>query len=392
MVEAIVGKDIITDDKLPGWARALGAVPVFGGILKQAKAGSKLKAFIKLPGVWVEIRSFGNKFDRFLDYLASKLPGWQQRQRFAMAGGDFEAPPDIAQNMTHAISGSGSSAGKSLFEIYKAQIKTEVWGKAGGGVINFLKRTDLSKPFQEEAIQILLKIQDGIVNSKIDISDSGLAANLKDLVGRLNSRQFNIVEENLAELDSAIKVIESGDVDGAVAIGVTKGQKPKDLPEIDVDKVEADNYYKTTNKVLHIREVKNTPNAFVEKLKKTYQKGQFRRYRDWVEKGATLKPKQIREVTVYVNNSQPNFHAIIDKQTLDALGDSIAKHNPDATVLQVSSRKFSLNELQKLTRDSYKKLGELKKLNPEVSFTELANQYFDSMEDAFEILGRTYGQ
>ena len=112
-------------------------------------------------------------------------------------------------------------------------------------------------------------------------------------------------------------------------------------------------------------------------MKKTYQKGQFRRYRDWVEKGATLKPKQIREVTVYVNNSQPNFHAIIDKQTLDALGDSIAKHNPDATVLQVSSRKFSLNELQKLTRDSYKKLGELKKLNPEVSFTELANQYFD---------------
>ena len=399
VVEAIVGKDIITDDKLPGWARALGAVPLFGGILKQAKAGGKLKAFIKLPGVWVEIRSFGNKFDRFLDYLASKLPGWQQRQRFAMAGGGFEAPPDIAQNMTNAISGSGSSAGKSLLEIYRTQVKTEVWGQAGGGVINFLKRTDLSKPFQEEAIQTLLKIQDGIVSSKIDISDSGLAANLKDLVGRLNSRQFNIVEENFAELQRAAQVIEQGDLASPVAIGVKPGHKPKDLPPIDIEKVEADTYFRTADGVLHLNEVKNTPNAFVSKLKETADKGQFKRYRDWIAKGTELKPAQIREVTVYVKNSQPNFHTIIDKRTIKDLRKTIANHNPDATVLQVGSRNFSLDELQQLLQDAEKKLGELiqqeKELNPNINVKELIgsllNQHFDSMEDTFKILGRTYG-
>ena len=397
VVEAIVGKDIITDDKLPGWARALGAVPLFGGILKQAKAGSKLKAFIKLPGVWVEIRSFGNKFDRLLDYLASKLPGWQQRQRFAMAGGDFEAPPDIAQNMTNAISGSGSGAGKTIIEIYQAQIDPKLWKQAEDGVKNFLQRANLPDALYEEALSTLIKIQDGIVNGKIDISDSGLEANLKQLVGRLNSRQFNIVEENLAELDSAVKVIEGGDVDGAVAIGVTKGQKPKDLPEIDVDKVEADNYYKTTNKVLHIREVKNTPNAFVSKLKEGASReakepnyeGQFTRYRRWIEKGADN--EQVRQAMVYIRNSEPKFHEIIDNDVLDILSRNIAKENKTETIIQIKNVRFSYDELQEFTKDAYKKLSKLKKKNKKATFSELADQYFNSMEQAFETLGRTYG-
>lgn len=314
-----------------------------------------------------------------------------------MAGGDFEAPPDIAQNMTNAISGSGSGAGKTIIEIYQAQIDPKLWKQAEDGVKNFLQRANLPDALYEEALSTLIKIQDGIINGKIDISDSGLEANLKKLVGRLNSRQFNIVEENLAELDSAIKVIESGDVDGAVAIGVTKGQKPKDLPEIDVDKVEADNYYRNKSGTLHLVEVKNTPNAFVSKLQETAKReakepdyeGQFTRYRRWIEKGSNQ--KQERLARVFIKNSEPKFHEIIDNDVLDILSRNIAKENKTETIIQIKNVRFSYDELQEFTKDAYKKLSKLKKKNKKATFSELADQYFNSMEQAFETLGRTYG-
>ena len=164
------------------------------------------------------------------------------------------------------------------------------------------------------------------------------------MVKKLNtSSQFNVVEENLAELENAIRVIEEGNVDGIVSIGVEKGHKPKGLPEIDVDKVEADTYFKTSDGVIHLNEVKNTPNAFVSKLKdgiskrkkdKNY-KGQFERYGEWIEKGTDQ--NQVRKAMVFIRNSEPNFHRIIDKVVLKELSKTIAKNDKNMNIKNVTN-------------------------------------------------------
>ena len=237
------------------------------------------------------------------------------------------------------------------------------------------------------------------------LADSGLQKNFREVVKKLNSNQYNIVEENLAELDSALKAIESGNVDGAVAIGVTKGQKPKDLPEIDVDKVEADTYYKDKSGALHLVEVKNTPNAFVSKLKETASKeakdqtyeGQFTRYRRWMEKGSDR--GQARQAMVYIRNSEPKFHEIIDERVLKILSENIAKNNKTETIIQIKNVRFSYEEIQLLLKDADKKLRELikqeQKLQPNMKVRDLIkivlNRDFDSMEQTFKTLGKTYG-
>ena len=173
----------------------------------------------------------------------------------------------------------------------------------------------------------------------------------------------------------------------------------KDLPEIDVDKVEADTYYKDKSGALHLVEVKNTPNAFVSKLKETADNGQFDRYRQWIEKGSQLKPLQVREVTVYVKNTQPKFHEIIDKRTLNALKESISHFSQSTAILEIGEKKFSYDELQEFYKAADKKLRKLvkeeQKLNPNVNIRELIgallDEHFDSMEKAFEIMGKEYG-
>ena len=392
VAEAIIGKDILDRD-LAVWERALGAIPFFGGILKKGKA------FIKLPGIWVAVENVGKRGNELIEYLASKLPSWKNRTVFAMAGeGGYEAPSQVHQGMIHAIEG-GANAGQSLLQTYLPKFTSNIWQelKLTDTIKKIITHGSFTNQQREEIIDTLLNIQSQIDSKKIDLADSGLQKNFREVVKKLNSNQYNIVEENLAELDSALKAIESGNVDGAVAIGVTKGQKPKNLPEIDVDKVEADTYYKDKSGALHLVEVKNTPNAFVSKLKEAASReakdqnyeGQFTRYQRWMKKGSDQ--GQVRRAMVYIRNSEPKFHEIIDKDILEILSDNIAKENTTETILQVKNVQFSFDELQKFTKDAYRKLGELKKQNKKASFSELADRYFNSMEQAFETLGKTYG-
>lgn len=152
--------------------------------------------------------------------------------------------------------------------------------------------------------------------------------------------------------------------------------------------------------MLHLNEVKNTPNAFVSKLKEGAKKkdgGQFKRYADWMQEGN--KKGQIRQARVYIRNSEPKFHEIIDERVLTILSENIAKDDTTETILQIKNTKFSFDELQNFYQDAKRKLGELikqeKKSNPNVDVGKLIgsllNQHFDSMEQAFETLGKTYG-
>ena len=393
LAEAITGKDI-AGNELATWERALGAVPVFGGFLKKVDAGNSLKAYIRMPGVWVTLDAVGNEVKELIGYLTSKLPDWRQRSVFAMAGeSGFEAPEQMRRQMINAIEG-GANSGQSLLKTYLGKFNLTIWKelRLKDTIENIITNTGLTEQQRQEVIQTLLLVENKISSSQIDLGDSGLQKNFREVVKKLNDYQYNVVEENLAELENAVRVIDEVDIEGTVAIGVTKGQKPKDLPEIDIEKVEADTYYKTSDGVIHLNEVKNTPNAFVSKLREGIKKedgGQFKRYADWVEEGTTQ--NQTRQAMVVIRNSEPNFHSIIDNSILKELSGTIAKNNKDIPIIQIKDTKFTYNELKKFTKDAYKKLRELKELLPELEFAEIADEYFNSMEDAFKTMGQTYG-
>ena len=348
-----------------------------------------------MPGVWVSLDAVGAKIDELIGYLVSKLPDWRQRTVFAMAGeGSFETPEQIRRQMVNAIEG-GANNGQSLLKAHLGKFNLAFWKelKLNDTLEKIITNTGFTEQQRGEVLQTLLKVENQIGSGAIDVADSGLQKNFREVVKKLNNYEFNVVEENLAELENAVRVVDEGNVDGVVAIGVTKGQKPKDLPEIDIDKVEADTYYKTKDGVLHLNEVKNTPNAFVSKLLESSKKedgGQFGRYANWIETGA--KQNQVREAMVYIKNSEPKFHEIIDSDVLTELSETIAKDNKNIPIIQIKNTKFTYNELKQFTDDAYAKLRELKKKNKKMSFVQIADQYFNSMEDAFKTMERTYGQ
>ena len=98
IAEAIVGRDI-TGEELAAWERVLGAIPLFGGVLK--RAGTGIEVLIKLPdGNWVKTLNIGGRLDELTDFLASKLPGWAQRQRFVTPDGiSIEVPSGTTANI-----------------------------------------------------------------------------------------------------------------------------------------------------------------------------------------------------------------------------------------------------------------------------------------------------
>ena len=64
-------------------------------------------------------------------------------------------------------------------------------------------------------------------------------------------------------------------------------------------------------------------------------RSQFTRYGDWIEKGADN--EQVRQAMVYIRNSEPKFHEIIDNDVLDILSRNIAKNNKTETIIQIKT-------------------------------------------------------
>ena len=126
-------------------------------------------------------------------------------------------------------------------------------------------------------------------------------------------------------------------------------------------------------------------------------RSQFTRYGDWIEKGANN--KQVRQAMVYIRSSEPKFHEIIDERVLKILSKNIAKNNKFETIIQIKNVRFSYDELQLLYKDADKKLRELvkqeQKLQPNLEIRDLIgivlDKDFDSMEQTFKTLGKTYG-
>jgi hypothetical protein len=270
--------------------------------------------------------------------------------------------------------------------------KPENWKDLGMGdrVAQILGRTDLDPAFVKQIGETLHALDEARKSGKLNIEQNQSA--FTDLVSSLGSSDPKKVSEAFAELEHATNVLKRGDIDpnAPVVIGAEHNQQLKGLPEIDVPKVEADTYYKTTDGVLHIDEVKDTPNAFVSKL----EENQFDRYSEWLNKGVDTSGNQQRMVDVVIRNTGPGFDQILDKGRFARLSGTIVK-DKSRPFMKVGSHIFSLNDLEEMYDDAIKKLGEIHADNKakgiNIPFKDLAKQYFGSVEKTFETLGKTYG-
>ncbi|MCU0351861.1 MAG: hypothetical protein MUF43_13700 [Flavobacterium sp.] len=59
--------------------------------------------------------------------------------------------------------------------------------------------------------------------------------------------------------------------------------------------------------------------------------------------------------------------------------------------MQVGNRTFSINQLNQITSDALKKLGELSKNSPNKKLSELEKEFFGSVEKTIETLGKELG-
>lgn len=213
------------------------------------------------------------------------------------------------------------------------------------------------------------------------------------LVSDLGVTDSDTVNERFAELEHAAYVLKRGNLapNTPIVIGAKYNQQLTNLPKIDVEKVEADTYYKTADGVIHLNEVKNTPNAFVEKLKEE----QFDRYAEWIDKGKNLPNPQERVAEVYIRQTGPGFDQILDSARFQRLSNTIVSDDTKP-FMKVGEYTFSLNDLKNVQQDALQKLGDIiaenKRNGIKVKPSELAKQYFGSLEKTFQTLGKTSGQ
>jgi len=205
----------------------------------------------------------------------------------------------------------------------------------------------------------------------------------RGLVGDLATGTPDKVSQSFAELAHAKYVLEQPDLDPAalVYIGAQYKQELKGLPTIDIENVEADSYYRTRDGVVHLDEVKDTPNAFVTKILRS---DQFKRYREWLGKG----PK--RKVGVDIRNTGPKFHRILEEKVLKSLEQTIA-HDLSGQFFKVGDQVFSMKELRQLYQRAVDALGHTRRVNPELGMGTLLDRYFDTLEETLHTVRTTDG-
>jgi hypothetical protein len=258
-------------------------------------------------------------------------------------------------------------------------------------VAQVINRTDLDPKLVQQISETLQVLNEARLNGKLNVAENQNA--FIKLVSDLGSTDPGTVSQRLAELEHAAYVLKRGNLDPntPIAIGAEYNQQLTNLPKIDVEKVEADTYYKTVDGVIHLDEVKDTPNAFVSKLKEQ----QFDRYAEWIDEGKNLSTPQDRVVGVYIRQTGPGFDQILDSARFQRLSNTIVSDDTKP-FMKIGEYTFNLNELKSMQQDALQKLGEIiaenKKNGEQVKPSELAKQYFGSLEKTFQTLGKIYGQ
>ncbi len=163
-----------------------------------------------------------------------------------------------------------------------------------------------------------------------------------------------------------------------MVIGARPNQEWGTLPKIDVENVEADTYYRTADGVVHLDEVKDTPNAFVSKMG---EQRQFERYQAWLARGKN------REVNVYIRNTGPKLYRILRESILNDLNDTIVR-DISRPFFRIGQHVFSMKNLDEMDQEAGRIVVILRAKYPELSLGDLLDHYFGTLEDALKTIDK----
>ncbi|MBL8149065.1 MAG: hypothetical protein JNN15_03970, partial [Blastocatellia bacterium] len=233
-----------------------------------------------------------------------------------------------------------------------------------------LNRTDLDAHLGPEGKQQLSEalhsLRQAIDDGRLNINVNGEFKNTIERLG--SSTDFDKLKGDFAELRHAGHVVDNVKLapGTSVVLSVKSNQdlSSAGLPKIEVDRVEADVYYKTADGVVHIDEAKLAPNTFTSKLDKSIKASegkkdpeQFGRYKEWIENGETFGDP--RKVNVSINNTGPAFSELLNNKRLTGIEDFMSK-DTSQPVIKVGDRFFSVDDLRAMDKHATDIVGKVK--------------------------------
>ncbi|MEH2056042.1 MAG: DUF4157 domain-containing protein [Nostoc sp.] len=244
-------------------------------------------------------------------------------------------------------------------------------------------------------------LRQGVENKTIELTPD-LIKKVNEVIAPLQNinkptpgeKEILKASQALAELDYAAKVstqqLAAPFILGAQSRVRSPGQKDTkqestygNLPPLGVLNMEVDAYYLDSNGILHADEVKDTPNAFAQKVK---DGGQVGRQIDWLEWNV-LNPKTNqfykKQVHYFVRAEGPKFNDVLSEAVIDNLA-QLEPFQKGVDFIRIGDYSFTLEHLKGLYNNAISWLqtnnAALTKLK--IKPSDAAKQFFGDVQTA----------
>lgn len=285
---------------------------------------------------------------------------------------------------------------------------------------NLLEQVEIAKGWKahSEALGVrversLVPLPEWLVSEKVAFTDSiyqSLAKINRPLIenkGHQPDKQKD-ASEALSELDLVADVLASKEVSGSLELGAkgpeTHGtgeikrheQKHGNLPPLVIHDLEVDAYYQTSDGVLHIDEVKDTPQALGDKAKSGEQIARQVEWLRWEQFGPydPLEDEQEpikKEVGYMMRAAEPRFDKVLSQEVIDNLKlIDKAQWRRGLPFLNMAGTLMTVAQLQKMYDDAIQWLSKSReaytKANKKQS--QVINTYFNNFHVARQTLAK----
>ena len=281
---------------------------------------------------------------------------------------------------------------------------------AAANAATILSRTDLGE-------------QGGLVRNVVErlgnaVVDGKIAPNIN---GELRESLYILATEQpgkdsfngaLAQMTRTAQVLDQFSLEPGtkLAYDPTAGQNLKDanLPRLDVDKVDADIYFKPANDALRLESTKLGANTLASEAKEAVQaqqKGnasQLLRQGEWRQLGTVDQPRQ---AGFFMLDAKADFTGLMNPKNIAQLEQVIG--DPDVRNIVIGDRAYSVNDLKQFGNEAIEAAkphieaqkqawvdegNPAKKFNMGAAYTEYFKNNMGNPDAAMETLGKTFGE
>ena len=218
------------------------------------------------------------------------------------------------------------------------------------------------------------RLADGILADTLEITPDligklhQVAAPLRPKVKKkpqdFDEDEMREISQALAELDYAGIVVAKGDLSAPFVLGAQSRQKGEEqkvgvepevqhgaLPPLHIMGLEVDGYYRDKAGVLHADEVKDTPRALGDKLKRGA--AQLNRQLEWLALNVYDEQKQLipKRVGYFVRGTGPYFDQLLAEHSMAAfkrLHDAVK----GGVILRIGDEDFTYDQIKKIYDDT----------------------------------------